>query len=112
MRFLTGVIEMDSNENVKKDIANEQKILIAKSINELKNIYKKAKEMFSTFNYVVQPSFMYDSSYIDAYINKHTISKTELQYLINYDYEYVNLFFIKFRKNMIVFEYYILNWSD
>ena len=98
MKFLIGVIEMDCKDTGKKDIVNEQKLLIAKSMNELENIYKKAKEMFSTFNYVVQPSFMYDSSYIDAYINKHTISKTELQYLINYDYEYVNLFFHKIQK--------------
>ena len=103
---------MDTNENVKKDVVNEQKNLIAKSVKELEEYFDNARMYFE----IQYPSYEPENLPTD---DKHIIIATdeylsprELNEIKSHKFTSVKLICITTGKNWIDFDYEILNWSD
>ena len=104
---------MNTNENVKKDVVNEQKNLIAKSVKELKTFFKNIKVEFDEkFNYKVYQLTNKTSKFIDVSVSMHSISATVMTYILTCELIFTRLFYIDFEDSLIIFNYEILNWSD
>ena len=104
---------MDTDENVKKDVVNEQKNLIAISIEELESFFKDIiTEFDECLNFKVYSLFEHNTKFINVYIAKSSISASLMYHIVSYELDFVHLFNIDFEYGLIIFKYEILNWSD
>ena len=104
---------MNTDENVKKEVVNEQKNLIAMSIEELDSFFKDIiTEFDECLNYKVYPLFEHNTKFINVSIAKNSISASLMYLIVSCELDFVRLFYIDFDDGLIIFNYEILNWSD
>lgn len=103
---------MNKNDNVKNDIVNEQKILIAKSVKELDNYFKINDIYFEIIpptdeSIKLRPSFNHIVvSYYDC------LTQSEAMEIKTHNFTTVKLNDITTGLFFIEFDFIILNWSD
>ena len=101
---------MDTNENVKKDIVNEQKNLIAKSVKELSDYYDHARMYYT----IEHPSYQLEHlPTADRYITIATdelLSKSKIIHHKMHKFTSVKLNNVSKDEEWIIFKYEILNW--
>ena len=103
---------MDTNENVKKDVVNEQKNLIAKSVKELEEYFDSIGMYFEIQYPSYEPVHLPTDDKNIIIATDEYLMPRELNEIKSHKFTSVKLISITIGKNWIDFDYEILNWSD